>query len=189
VERPVELTGGPLSDAALVIRVRADRSDALAALYRRHGQMVYRVAFRFLVNHQDAEDVLQDVFAGLPEALRSYEERDRFPYWLKRLTVRASLMKLRARERRREDVLMDSDALSARGRGPEGVADGVAVRRAIRQLSDEQRVVLMLKQVEGYSHGEIGELLGITEGASAARLHRALRRLWEILGDPEGEPR
>lgn len=170
-----------LSDAALVRRVRARSPEALGALYRRHGALVYHVAYRFLASEHDAQDVLQDVFAGLPEALRSYEERDRFEYWLKRLAVRASLMVLRIRERRRENALPERDVHPASGFDPEMVADIVTVRRALRRLTSEQRAVLVLKQLEGYTHAEIGGLLGISEGASAARLHRALRKLWELL--------
>lgn len=184
---PTKRTEDDLSDAALVLRVRADAPEALAALYRRHGPMVYHVAYRFLASEQDAQDVLQDVFAGLPEALRTYEERNRFPYWLKRLAVRAALMALRARDRRREDRLPDPASYASKTHDPAPVTDYVATRRAIARLSDEQRVVLMLKQVEGYTHAEIGALLGISEGASAARLHRALKRLWELLGEPGGE--
>lgn len=178
-----------LPDAVLVRRVRADSSDALAALYRRYGSMVYHVAFRFLASEQDAQDVLQDVFAGLPEALRLYEERGRFEYWLKRLAVRAALMMVRAREDRREDHLPDAGIPSPNPDDAEGVPAYVEMRRAIAQLSDEQRVVLILKQIEGYSHAEIGRLLGISEGASAARLYRALRRLWELLGESGGVDR
>lgn len=172
-----------VSDAVLVCRVRAGSARALAALYRRHGPMVYHVAYRFLASEQDAQDVLQDVFVGLPEALRVYEERERFEYWLKRLAVRASLMALRARQRRREDRLADVPELASRANEPERVPEILSVRRAIARLSDEQRVVVMLKEVEGYSHAEIGRLLGISANASAARFYRALRRLWELLGD------
>lgn len=175
------------SDAELVQCVLSDSPRALACLYRRHGPMVYHVAYRFLASEQDAQDVLQDVFVGLPEALRVYEERNRFEYWLKRLAVRTSLMVLRTRKRRREDSLVEPShvASPAEAEHPGRVTDYLAVRRAIARLSDEQRVVLMLKQIEGYSHAEISELLGISEGASAARLYRALRRLWELLGDTE----
>jgi len=127
--------------------------------------------------------VLQDVFVGLPEALRVYEERERFEYWLKRLAVRASLMALRARQRRREDRLADVPELASRANDPERVPEILTVRRAIARLPDEQRVVVMLKEVEGYSHAEIGRLLGISANGSAARFYRALRRLWELLGD------
>lgn len=178
--------GDDVPDAVLVERVRGDSPEALAALYRRHGEMVYHVAYRFLASVEDAQDVLQDVFAGLPEALRTYQEQGRFGAWLKRIAVRASLMVLRARSRRREDRFPDEDVFGSSARGPGGVADLVATQRAIAQLSDEQRVVLMLKQVEGYSHAEIAQLLGISEGASAARLHRALRTLWKLLGEPRG---
>lgn len=151
--------------------------------------MVYHVAYRFLASEEDAQDVVQDVFAGLPEAVRTYEERGRFPFWLKRLAVRAALMALRARDRRREDRFPETGSFPSTSTDPSRVPEYIATRRAIARLSDEQRIVLMLKQVEGYSHAEIGELLGISEGASAARLHRALRRLWELLGESDARGR
>jgi RNA polymerase sigma-70 factor (ECF subfamily) len=173
------------SDAELVRRVRAGSPEGLAELYRRHSEMVYHVAYRFLTSEDDAEDVLQDVFAGLPEALRAYQERDRFEFWLKRVAVRAALMLLRSRERRREERLPEARAPRSQSPDAETVAKYVATRRALRQLTPDQRVVLILKQVEGYTHAEIGELLGISEAASAGRLHRALRKLWELLGERE----
>lgn len=187
--RPGGARAEHLPDATLVRQVQADSSEALAVLYRRHGTMIYHVAYRFLASEQDAQDVVQDVFAGLPEALRTYEERNRFEFWLKRLAVRVALMRLRARDRRREERLPEADTLRSVAAGPDLAADLLATRRALRELSPEQRAVLVLKQIEGYSHAEIGDLLGISEGASAARLHRALRKLWALLGDEEAEPR
>lgn len=172
------------SDDVLVRRVQAGSHEALAALYRRHGEMVYHVAYRFLASENDAEDVLQDVFAGLPEALRRYEERNRFEFWLKRLAVRAALMLLRSRKRRGEERLPEVGGPRSRDPDAQTVAEYVATREALRQLTAEQRAVLMLKQVEGYTHAEIGQLLGISESASAGRLHRALRKLWDLLGEP-----
>lgn len=166
-----------VADGALVARTRSGSPDALARLYRRYGRMVYHVAFRFLADESDAEDLLHDVFVGLPEALRHYEERGRFEPWLKRVAVRAALMKLRTR-RPHEPLTALPSGLDPLGATPE---ERVELRRAVSALSDEQRAVLMLKEVEGYTHAEIGDSLGISEGASAARLHRALTALRKAL--------
>lgn len=157
-------------DAALLAAARASAIDAVGELYRRHGDTVYGVAFRILGSREEAEDVLQDVFVGLPRALSHYHERGRFAAWLKRITVRTALMHLR-RGARKPAMPLDADG----GVAPAGLhpVDRVALERAVGRLPDTQRVVFVLKEIEGYSHTEIGELLGITAATSAMRLSRA----------------
>jgi RNA polymerase sigma factor (sigma-70 family) len=157
----------------LVAAVRAGSSDALGSLYERTAGAVYGSAFRILGSQQEAEDVLQDVFVGLADALRNYDEQGKFESWLKRVTVRTALMRLRAQQRLREDSL--DVAADVTARAVAAPVDRIAARDAIGRLPDTLRVVFMLKEVEGYSHAEIGEMLGITTGASAVRLTRA----WE----------
>jgi RNA polymerase sigma-70 factor, ECF subfamily len=159
-------------------QARAGSTDALGELYRRHGQVVHAVAWRLLASRHDAEDVLQDVFVGLPRALRSYREQDRFEAWLKRLAVRTALVRLRTRRRRREEPLEVAAGASAHAvpAVPHPV-DRIAAQRAIAQLPEPLRSVFILREVEGFSHGEIAELLGITAGSSATRLSRA----WTML--------
>lgn len=163
----------------LIEAVRAGSPEALGALYRDHGAALYRLAYRLTGSREDAEDVVHDVFVGLPEALRRYEERGSFGAWLKRVTARVALMRLRGRQRRRE-VSLDG---AERGADPPPAADGIALRTAVRGLPDPLRVVLVLKEIEGYSHAEIADLLGIREGASRVRLARALKRLRKALED------
>jgi RNA polymerase sigma-70 factor, ECF subfamily len=107
----------------------------------------------------------------LPRALRSYREQGRFEAWLKRLAVRTALMRIRSQGRRRESSLDDvAPAMSAGGAHP---VDRLAARRAIAALPDTLRSVFILREVEGYSHAEIAEMLGITPVTSATRLSRA----------------
>jgi len=159
--------------------LRAGRPDALAALYREHGAALYRLAYRLTGSRHDAEDVVHDMFVGLPEALRRYEERGELAAWLKRVAARVALMRLRSRKRRREVGL---DAAEPRTDPPSGT-DGIALQTAVDALPDRLRVVLVLKEIEGYSHAEIGDLLGISAVASRVRLNRALRRLRKALED------
>src|SRR5436190_14222986 len=104
-----------LSDAELVARARAGSPEALCSLYAQHARVVMTLACRRLGSRSDAEDVLHDVFLGLPEALRRYDERGRFEFWLKRLTARVALSRLRAHMRRREVAIEDVEPLATGG--------------------------------------------------------------------------
>src|SRR5881397_2432719 len=161
------------SRATLIEGVRAGSPDALSALYLEHGAVLFRLAYRIVGAREDAEDVVHDVFVGLPEALRRYEERGSFGAWLKRVTARLALMKLRSGKRRRE-VTLDNAVGQA---GPPAISDRDGLQAAVNTLPDHLRAVLVLKEIDGYAHAEIAELLGISEGASRVRLSRALKRL------------
>src|SRR5215210_3996170 len=95
----------PLS-AELISRVKSGDADALADIYARYSRVLMGTAFHLTGNAADAEDVLHDVFLGLPEALRHYEERGTIESWLKRLTARVALSRIRSRESRRETSLL-----------------------------------------------------------------------------------
>lgn len=97
----------PGADALLVDRVRSGDGDALGALYDQHAPRLLRVAWRMLGERAEAEDVLHDLFVGLPEALRRYDDRDRLDAWLIRCVVRLALMRLRQTRRRGEHVALD----------------------------------------------------------------------------------
>src|SRR4029079_15839876 len=94
----------------LVERARDGRADALSELYARYGRVLMGVAFRLMGSRADAEDVLHDVFLGLPEALQRYDERGSLESWLKRITARVPLSRLRSRSRAREVALVDDIA-------------------------------------------------------------------------------
>src|SRR6267378_1202818 len=165
------------SSASLIAEARAGSPDALSALYLEHGVALFRLAYRLVGAREDAEDVVHDVFVGLPEALGRYEERGSFVAWLKRVTARVALMRLRSGKRRREVTLDDAAAQTEPGMASE--RDGLEA--AVNTLPDHLRAVLVLKEIEGYAHAEIAELLGISEGASRVRLTRALKRLRDEL--------
>lgn len=149
--------------------------DTIAELYRRHADALLAVAYRLLMSRADAEDVVHDLFVGLPEALRKYQERGRMESWLKRIVVRMALSRLR---RKRGVALDESTPLAV---VPADPVNRVAIQRALAKLSLPLRAVLVLKEIDGFSHAEIASLLGISVGASEVRLHRALLRLRALL--------
>src|SRR3569832_685536 len=90
--------GVHLDEADLVRRTRAGDTAALAELYRRFAPSLMAVAYRLLQSRDAAEDVLHDVFVGLPEAMRKYDERGRFGPWIRQVTARVALSVMRHEE-------------------------------------------------------------------------------------------
>src|SRR3954464_9809113 len=82
-------------DADLTARASAGDAAALGRLYDRHAAPMLAIAYRLLQSRADAEDVVHDVFVGLPEALRRYDERGAFASWLRKITARVALARLR----------------------------------------------------------------------------------------------
>src|SRR5205807_6914197 len=128
-------SGASIDQIDHIVGARAGDPDALAVLDRAYGAALYRLAYRLTGTPQDAEDVVHDVFVGLPEALGRYEERGSFAGWLKRVTARVALMRLRTRTRRRE-VMLNATLPTA---APPLDSASVALRAAVDALPDPLR--------------------------------------------------
>src|SRR5690348_8397086 len=170
-----------LDEAALVQAVRAGDMEALAELYGRLAPALMAVAYRLLRSKEQAEDVLHDVFVGLPEAVRKYDERGKFSAWLKQVTARVALSALR-REEATKRLVPDAQSITEHD-----VHTKMTLDAAVGMLPASLRTVLVLKEVEGFSHAEIATMLGISKGASEVRLHRAITQLREMVRKGEKE--
>lgn len=159
---------------------RSGDPTAIAEFYDRFGKTVYRTAYRLLGSSADAEDVAQDVFLGLPEALKTFASRGSLEGWMKRVTTRAALMTLRTRRIRCESSLDEMGRIPG-ATAPDNAVDRMALERALGKLPQKLRSVFVLKEVEGYTHAEIGEILGISVTASKIQLYRARKRLRQEL--------
>ena len=177
---PRDATVTPPSDGELAARLGQGDDGAFDALYERHATPLLRLALRLLGSEDEAEDVVQDVFIGLPLALRHYDERGSFAAWLKLVTVRTALMRRRSRERRRETPI-DAHSAMNHSTAPEPVLDRIALEVAIAALPDALRDVFVLYHIEQLSHAEIASALGIRRGTAEVRLYRAIRRLRTLL--------
>lgn len=175
---PLALTPPPNAIAA----TRAGDPAALAELYGVHGESVRRVAWRILGDPDEAEEVVQDVFVGLPEALRHYREEGAFEPWLRTLAARTALMRLRAASRRRTVPLTEADSVPVSS-DADRLAARLTLAAAIAKLPEALRLVFVLREMEGHTHAEVAALLGIRTGTAEVRLHRAMRRLRKLLED------
>jgi RNA polymerase sigma-70 factor (ECF subfamily) len=164
----------------LRLRLRRGEAEAMRQVYERYADDVYRVALRLTGSSADAYDVTHDVFLGLPEAVQRYDPERPFPAWLQGVTVRTAQMRLRTARRRREVALPALRSLPARSH-QDAVVDRLTLEKALDELSADLRSVVVLREVEGLSYQEIADLLGINKSAVAVRLHRARRRLRDIL--------
>ncbi|MEP6591415.1 MAG: sigma-70 family RNA polymerase sigma factor [Gemmatimonadota bacterium] len=153
---------------------------AMAVAYERHAPALLRTLTIMLGERSEAEDVVHDLFVGLPEAMARYEERGQFGGWLHRIAVRLAISRLRRRGRRGEVAIEAADGVGHRAEG-EAVADQITVTDALATLPESLRVVVVLREYEGWSHREIAAHLGISEGAAMTRHCRALQKLRRTL--------
>jgi RNA polymerase sigma-70 factor (ECF subfamily) len=162
---------------------RASRGDAatLGALYEEYAGLVYATALVFCESHADAEDIVQDIFLGLPTALMRYEHRRErgFESWLRRMTANLALSRMRRRQRRALRLAtFEAHPACTEDRDIDARID---LTRALTRPRKRDRLLVLLHDVAGFTHEEIGEALGITRTASRSRLARARRKLRRIL--------
>lgn len=166
----------------IIERARRGEADAFGELVWRYRDTVYTLAVR-LVGPNLAPDVTQEALIRAWRAMPRFRGDAAFGTWLHRITVNTAWT-MRKRAARHETSQLD-DSIVDPGMGPEragelvGVRDGL--REAIGQLTPGQRAVVVLRDVYGWSHAEVGRELGITQTTAKVRLHRARKRLRELL--------
>jgi RNA polymerase sigma-70 factor (ECF subfamily) len=175
-------TDDRLTEDELLSHARRGLPSALGALYEAHGGSLLRLGARITGSMADAEDLLHDLFVGLPELLSRYEERSQLDAWLRGVMARMALGRVR-QGKRRERLTYDA-GVGERSDCRSDPWNALDLDRAIAALPDRTRIAFVLRQIEGYSHDEIARLLGISSGASRVRHLRALRQLRALL-EPE----
>lgn len=176
------------NESDLVRRVRRGDRGAEYALYQLHAPRVHRLIYRLCGDVEMTNDLTQDVFVRAFQKLDHFREEAAFGTWVHRIAVNLTLNAKRGEQRRaRRFTTMDEveGVAMERGNDPDLEA-GLAA--AIAQLTDGQRTVFVMHALEGYTHTEIGQILGISEGTSKGRLFFARTRLRELLARfaPEG---
>lgn len=172
----------PAAEPEWLERARRGDMTAHARLYEVFGPMVYTLALRMLASPSQAEDVLQETFLEVLRRITSWRGEGEFGVWVRRIAVNKCLMHLRSAwvARRAE---YEGEPVSP-ARAPE---EGLTLEQALALLPDTARVVVLLHDVEGYTHREIGQLMGRTASFSKSQLARAYVRLRALLKD-ESKP-
>lgn len=191
VVRPDEPAATPalldgIDDRALATRAAAGDRDAFDVLVIRHQRAVYQVCFRFVRDHAEASDAMQDAFLKAWRALPRFKGDAAFATWLYRVAVNTCLSRLAAR-RQPAEPLADA-AVVADPRGSQAATllereRAAAVRRAVDRLPARQRATVILRVFHDLPHAEIATVLGSSVGSVKANFFHALRNLRRLLGE------
>ena len=160
--------------------------EAFEHIYRRHHQRIYLLCLRMVRNASQAEDLTQEVFIQLFRKIHTFRNDSLFTTWLHRLTVNQVLMHFRKPTVKAEQTTDDGSTPIRVVSGTENPAkmallDRIALDEAIAQLAPGYRMVLILHDVEGYEHEQIGKMLGCAVGTSKSQLHKARMKLRRLL--------
>ena len=152
---------------------------------RTHGRFLYTVAYRLTGNHDDAQDLAQEVLIRVRKGLETYEPGS-LEGWLSRITTNAFLDEVRRRSRRPQELVADhSERLLPSTRAADDALDAEVlpsdVGQALRRLPTEYRAAVVLSDVVGLSYEEIGRTLEVPVGTVRSRIHRGRALLRKAL--------
>ena len=186
-------------DLELIAQFRGGCTQSFEQIVSRYETKVHNLAMRLTRNAEDAEEVLQDVFVTVYRKIDGFEGKAKFSSWLYRITVNAAFMKLRKRKQDQsislDDMLPHLQDRSISQKNAYGArSDSLALNNEIRdaleqaisKLPGDYRAVFVLRDIDGLSNKEVGEILGLSIPAVKSRLHRSrlmlrkrLRRFYE----------
>jgi RNA polymerase sigma-70 factor, ECF subfamily len=165
------------SEPALVRAAQRGSAEAFAELFRRHWPRAHRAAWLVVHDATAAEDVAQEAFLAAVRSLDRFDRRRPFGPWLHRIVVNRAIDYARARELRREvaDLGVETAAVD-RSQAP-----GEDVLAALAALPPDQRAVIVMRHLLGFTPGEIASALGLPRGTVNSRLRRGLDGLQEVI--------
>jgi len=177
------------AEEELVDSLKNKEDSGFETLVRSYGPQVMAIAKRYLRSEADAADCFQDTFIAVFESVENFQHQSSFRHWVRGITVNKCLMKLRKRQRGREDSIDHMlPIFDERGNRVEvaspsemegigGLLEAEELRRVVREtidkLPDDYRLVLLLRDIDGYSTSESAAILRVKINAVKTRLHRA----------------
>jgi RNA polymerase sigma-70 factor, ECF subfamily len=175
------------ADLDLAARCQRGDVDAFERLYRDHSGRLYNLAYRMSGTAADAEELVQEMFLLAHRKLATFKGESSIGTWLYRLGANLCVDHLRSSQHRKGQATESLDDDRDRGaRLPasptnEMTLTRLALERAIAELPASYRAAFVLHDIEGFGHGEVGEILGIAEGTSKSLVHKARMRLRQYL--------
>jgi len=187
---PLDARLATADDVELVAACAAGRPEAFRELLARYRRSAVTLAYQMLGNAEDAEDVAQEAFVRIFQAIPRFRGQAAFPTWLYRIVTNLCLG---SRRRRRVTVGLDAVREPTAADSPSrSVPEGLLARQVMAAMPADRRAILLLREQEGLSYREIAEALGLPLGTVRSRLSKArtaFRRLWTKLSESEEEQR
>lgn len=175
-----------LSDSELVEMLREPRTrrEGFAVLVKQYSEKLYWKVRRIVLSHEDANDVLQNVFIKVWSNLQNFQGKSSLSTWLYRIAINESLDFLR-KQKLADNVSADEDVSVASRLMSDEYFDGDEVQarlqEAVARLPEVQRMVFNLKYFEEMKYSEISQILNTSEGALKASYHLAVKKITEYL--------
>lgn len=183
------------TDEELVARVHKGDISAYDELVVRYKERLYGVIYNMTSNHDDTNDLLMETFDKAYRNLGSFKEESAFYTWIYKIAVNQSINFLKKHNKRRKDLSLNDieyeDALQAGFLDSSDIVNPerqaqikelqIKLNESLQKLSNQHRAVVVLFDIEGLSHGEIGKIMGCSEGTVRSRLHYAHKQLQKLL--------
>jgi len=175
-----------LNDAYYIAKVLQGDNAAFSYLVNRHSEMVYSIALKLLRNASDAEDLAQEVFISAFQSLKDYRGSSKFSTWLYRITFNKAISKLR---KTNHEVITDNEKHLENWGGTEHQIQGLndeeekvkVIERVIRQLPEDEQLLIMLHYFEDQSIDEISVITKISTSNVKVKLFRIRRKMKEMI--------
>jgi RNA polymerase sigma-70 factor (ECF subfamily) len=175
-----------MTEAQLIRQACEGNGPAVRTLYERYAPRVYAVVRRIAGEDDLAQDYAQEAWIRAIRALPTFRGDSRFSTWLHRIAVNSALQALRKADTRTKREAPMPDAIPVNPEGGDTLL-GDLLEKSMDRLPDGMRQVLILHDVEGYTHEEIGELLGVTSGTSKSQLFKARAKMRDMLRPTLGD--
>ncbi|MBZ0327785.1 MAG: sigma-70 family RNA polymerase sigma factor [Altibacter sp.] len=155
----------------LILQCKKQNTKAQGELYQRYSSTLFSICLRYSPNYVEAEDNLQDAFLTIFKKIEQFKDKGSFEGWMKRVTVNTVLQKYR--KQRVFDISNEEQLEAAEEELEDQHVPLDFLLKIIQELPDRYRLVFSMYVLDGYSHKEIAELLGISDGTSKSNLARA----------------
>jgi len=187
-----------LTERLLIARLVRRDEEAFNEVVRLYGDRVFNLVLRMVGSRPEAEDIAQEVFVTVFKSIDSFRSESKLSTWLLRIAANHAKNRIKYLARRGgagEDAASDSADLADTGRAPvqahinapdvllEAAETEDIMQKAIAQLDEDQRLLVVLRDVEELSYEEIAEITGLPDGTVKSRLHRARMALKQLVED------
>lgn len=186
-----EVRSSDFQEAEAIRQAQRGDANAFEQLYRLHNPRVFALCLRMLKNSAEAEDLTQEAFLTVFRAIHTFRGHSAFSSWLHRVTINCVLMHLRRKaftDTSLEEIIRSGEESGTTRKELrhfdlrlKGLIDRLSIQKAIAQLPARLKGTFVLYDLYGCEHGEIAEILACSTGTSKSRLHKARRRLRELL--------
>jgi len=168
----------------LVLVAKNGSHEAFRVLVERYMKQAYNVAYGFVNDHDDANDIAQESFVRVFQSIGSFRGDSQFGTWLYRIVTNVSLNRVKQRTRKMVREETNPEVMAQIGHNPSTAEDTdvqMHIERALHQLPTLQRAVVILRHIDGLSTKQVSSILKCSEGTIKTHLHRGLKKMRQNL--------